>query len=64
MDVTGIAFESMLGIDYRIGVLIGFAIVLIYIFIGGIFGVLCQPFVGALSDNFNKRLIPSTTESS
>ena len=29
----------------------------IYIFIGGIFGVLCQPFVGALSDNFNKRLI-------
>jgi len=35
MDVTGIAFESMLGIDYRIGVLIGFIIVLIYIFIGG-----------------------------
>ena len=24
MDVTGIAFESMLGIDYRIGVLVGF----------------------------------------
>ena len=35
MDVTGIAFESMLNIDYRIGVLIGFCIVLIYIFIGG-----------------------------
>lgn len=35
MDVTGIAFEAMLGIDYRIGVLIGFTIVLIYIFIGG-----------------------------
>jgi sodium/proline symporter len=33
--VTGIAFESMLGIDYRIGVLVGFSIVLIYIFIGG-----------------------------
>ena len=29
----------------------------IYIFIGGIFGVLCQPFVGALSDHFNKRLL-------
>ena len=29
----------------------------IYIFIGGIFGVLCQPFVGALSDIINKRLI-------
>jgi sodium/proline symporter len=35
MDVTGIAFESMLNIDYRIGALIGFIIVLIYIFIGG-----------------------------
>lgn len=35
MDVTGIAFESMLNIDYRIGALIGFAIVLVYIFIGG-----------------------------
>ena len=29
----------------------------LYIFIGGIFGVLCQPFVGALSDNYNKRII-------
>ena len=35
MDVTGIAFESMLNIDYRIGALIGFIIVLTYIFIGG-----------------------------
>ena len=35
MDVTGIAFESMLDIDYRIGALVGFIIVLIYIFIGG-----------------------------
>ena len=29
----------------------------LYIFIGGIFGVLCQPVIGALSDNFNKRII-------
>ena len=29
----------------------------LYIFIGGIFGVFCQPFIGALSDNFNKRII-------
>ena len=35
MDVTGIAFESMLNIDYRIGALIGFCIVLLYIFFGG-----------------------------
>ena len=35
LDVTGIAFQSMLDIDYRVGVLVGFCIVLIYIFIGG-----------------------------
>lgn len=35
MDVTGIAFESMLNIDYRIGAMIGFFIVLAYIFVGG-----------------------------
>jgi sodium/proline symporter len=35
MDVTGIAFESLLNIDYRIGALVGFCIVLVYIFIGG-----------------------------
>lgn len=35
MDVTGIAFDSMLGIDYEWGALIGFGIVLVYIFIGG-----------------------------
>jgi len=35
MDVTGIAFESMLDVDYRIGALIGFGIVLLYIFFGG-----------------------------
>jgi MFS family permease len=29
----------------------------LYIFLGGIFGVICQPFIGALSDNFNKRII-------
>ena len=29
----------------------------LYIFIGGLFGVLCQPFIGALSDNFSKRII-------
>ncbi len=35
IDVTGVAFKSMLGIDYRLGALIGFFIVLTYIFIGG-----------------------------
>ncbi|MBT8326754.1 MAG: sodium/proline symporter, partial [Bacteroidia bacterium] len=35
IDATGIAFESMLGINYYTGALIGFFIVLAYIFIGG-----------------------------
>lgn len=35
IDVTGVAFKSMLGIDYRLGALIGFFIVLTYIFFGG-----------------------------
>jgi sodium/proline symporter len=35
MDITGVAFESMLNVGYKIGALIGFIIVLVYIFIGG-----------------------------
>ncbi len=35
IDVTGKAFESMIGIDYYVGAIIGFLIVLTYIFIGG-----------------------------
>lgn len=35
IDATGIAFESLLGLNYFMGALLGFGIVLIYIFIGG-----------------------------
>lgn len=35
IDVTGKAFESMMGIDYFTGAIIGFFIVLSYIFVGG-----------------------------
>jgi sodium/proline symporter len=35
IDVTGKAFESMMGLDYFTGAIIGFLIVLSYIFIGG-----------------------------
>ncbi len=35
IDVTGKAFESMLGMDYYVGAIVGFFIVLSYIFIGG-----------------------------
>ncbi len=39
IDATGTAFESMLGTNYFVGALIGFFIVLIYIFIGGFVAV-------------------------
>jgi sodium/proline symporter len=35
IDVTGVAFNSMLDIDYKLGALVGFLIVLIYIYFGG-----------------------------
>lgn len=39
IDATGIAFESMIGLDYYWGALLGFVIVLIYIFVGGFVAV-------------------------
>ena len=39
IDATGIAFESMIGIDYYWGAILGFFIVLIYIFVGGFVAV-------------------------
>lgn len=35
IDVTGVAFESMLGINYKLGALVGFGLVIAYIFFGG-----------------------------
>ncbi|NRB62145.1 MAG: sodium/proline symporter [Saprospiraceae bacterium] len=39
IDATGIAFESFLGVDYYQGAILGFLIVLIYIFVGGFVAV-------------------------
>ena len=39
LDATGIAFESLMDINYYWGILIGFLIVLVYIFIGGFVAV-------------------------
>lgn len=39
IDATGIAFESLLGMNYYLGALLGFVIVLAYIFIGGFVAV-------------------------
>lgn len=49
IDATGIAFESMLEMNYYVGALIGFCIVLLYIFIGGfVAAVWSDLFQGAL----------------
>ncbi len=39
IDATGIAFESMLDLNYYWGAILGFIIVLVYIFIGGFVAV-------------------------
>ncbi len=60
IDVTGKAFESLLGIDYFVGAIAGFAIVMAYVYFGGFLaavwsdffqgilmflGLVCLPFV-------------------
>jgi sodium/proline symporter len=58
IDVTGVAFRSMLGIDYRIGALIGFFIVLIYIFIGGFVAAVWSDLFQGLLMFFGLVLLP------
>ncbi len=58
IDVTGIAFESMLGIDYRLGALIGFFIVLSYIFVGGFVAAVWSDLFQGLLMFFGLVLLP------
>jgi sodium/proline symporter len=58
IDVTGIAFQSMLGIDYTIGALIGFFIVLSYIFIGGFVAAVWSDLFQGLLMFFGLVLLP------
>ena len=58
IDVTGVAFESMLGIDYKIGALIGFVIVLAYIFIGGFVAAVWSDLFQGLLMFFGLVLLP------
>jgi sodium/proline symporter len=66
IDATGTAFESFLGINYFLGALIGFLIVVAYIFIGGfvavawsdvfqglvmMIGLICLPIAGYFALN-------------
>ncbi len=58
IDVTGVAFESMLGIDYRLGAIIGFIIVLTYIFIGGFVAAVWSDLFQGLLMFFGLILLP------
>ena len=58
IDVTGIAFRSMLGIDYKLGALIGFFIVLAYIFIGGFVAAVWSDLFQGLLMFFGLVLLP------
>jgi len=58
IDATGIAFESLLGINYYTGALIGFLIVLVYIFIGGFVAVVWSDLFQGLLMFFGLVLLP------
>lgn len=58
IDVTGVAFESMLGIDYKLGALIGFLIVLAYIFVGGFVAAVWSDLFQGLLMFFGLVLLP------
>jgi sodium/proline symporter len=58
IDITGVAFESMLDIPYKMGALIGFVIVLIYIFIGGFVAAVWSDLFQGLLMFFGLILLP------
>jgi len=64
IDATGIAFESMLGMNYYHGAFLGFAIVLVYIFIGGFVAVVWSDLFQGLLMFFGLVLLPIVVFSS
>jgi sodium/proline symporter len=58
IDVTGVAFQSMLGIDYKTGAIVGFLIVLTYIFIGGFVAAVWSDLFQGLLMFFGLILLP------
>ncbi len=58
IDVTGKAFESMAGINYYTGAIIGFFIVLTYIFIGGFVAAVWSDLFQGLLMFFGLLLLP------
>ena len=58
IDATGIAFESMLDVNYFTGALIGFFIVLLYIFFGGFVAAVWSDLFQGLLMFFGLVLLP------
>lgn len=58
IDATGVAFESLLGLNYFWGAIIGFLIVLVYIFIGGFVAVVWSDFFQGVLMFFGLVLLP------
>ena len=58
IDVTGKAFESLLGINYYTGAILGFVIVLAYIFTGGFVAVVWSDFFQGLLMFFGLVALP------
>lgn len=58
IDATGTAFESMMGTNYFVGAMIGFVIVLAYIFIGGFVAVVWSDLFQGLLMFFGLILLP------
>ena len=58
IDATGIAFESMMNINYYWGAIIGFLIVLVYIFVGGFVAVVWSDLFQGLLMFFGLILLP------
>ncbi len=58
IDATGIAFESMMGLNYYTGALIGFLIVLAYIFVGGFVAVVWSDLFQGLLMFFGLIVLP------
>ena len=58
IDITGKAFESLLGINYFLGAIIGFVIVVFYIYFGGFVAVVWSDFFQGLMMFFGLCILP------
>jgi len=58
IDITGKAFEALLGLDYFLGAILGFVIVVVYIFFGGFVAVVWSDFFQGIMMFFGLIILP------